>query len=412
MVFEGEKTGVTIVRREGQPDMQVTLALTPLHPGERKYCITGEGVNAWCRTLALPPLMELAEARCNFIAAKQQYHLSGSSLDGAYLIYDNEEAHVFYTHRNDDNGGRERVGMGTLIARYLRLADKLSVTLEVSLKQYAAYVLRELFDPETGVVFNDIKRSTDYCRFYNYPWFARFFMELYGLWKDTAYLRYAYKAMNAFYERGGHIFYAIGVPMTELLPLLESANLAAEMETLKGQFMRHADIILKNGVNYPAHEVKYEQSIVAPPADILFQAYTLFHDGKYLDGAKQQLAVLSLFNGRQPDSCLYETAIRHWDGYWFGKRRLYGDTFPHYWSALTGRVYSLYSKVGGGEAARKVAEASIRGALGLFMSDGSAACARLYPLKVNGEWASCLDPWANDQDWALFFALDFFVDGE
>ncbi|MDR0637184.1 MAG: hypothetical protein LBF87_08930 [Treponema sp.] len=58
------------------------------------------------------------------------------------------------------------------------------------------------------------------------------------------------------------------------------------------------------------------------------------------------------------------------------------------------------------EAARKVAEASIRGALGLFMPDGSAACARLYPLKVNGEWASCLDPWANDQDWALFFALD------
>ncbi|AZQ39116.1 hypothetical protein EJ357_41500 [Streptomyces cyaneochromogenes] len=28
-------------------------------------------------------------------------------------------------------------------------------------------------------------------------------------------------------------------------------------------------------------------------------------------------------------------AIRHWDGYWFGTDRPWGDVFPHYWGALT-----------------------------------------------------------------------------
>ena len=52
--------------------------------------------------------------------------------------------------------------------------------------------------------------------------------------------------------------------------------------------------------------------------------------------ARKQLDVLELFNGIEPSYHLREVAIRHWDGYWFGKRKLYGDTFPHYWSALTG----------------------------------------------------------------------------
>jgi hypothetical protein len=58
-----------------------------------------------------------------------------------------------------------------------------------------------------------------------------------------------------------------------------------------------------------------------------------------------------------------------------------------------------------------MAEHSLRGVLGLFASDGRASCAHVYPLKVNGAPADFLDPWANDQDWGLYYALKFF-DGD
>jgi hypothetical protein len=408
--FEGEENGLKITRRKGQGEMELVPAESGgLHPGEQKYHIKGSGVDTWCRTLTLPPLIELATARCAFIVKKQQYHKPGSPLDGAYLMYDNEEDRIHYSHTRDHNGGRERIGMGVLVARFLRIRS--DAALEKSLREYTSYVLRELFDAETGTVFNDINHAADWIRLYNFPWAARLFLEIYHLWKDSAYLRYAFKALNAFYERGGGCFYAIEIPMAEALVLLGEEGFEDEVQILKTSFQKHVDTVLKNGTDYPAHEVIYEQSIVAPAADILFQAYRVFKEEKYLEGAKKQLEILSLFNGQQPDSCLYETAIRHWDGFWFGKRRIYGDTFPHYWSALTGMVYAEYSRISGDEEIRRAAEYSIRGGLGLFRPDGSASCARLYPFAVNGITTNFLDPWANDQDWGLYYALKFFDGG-
>lgn len=108
-------------------------------------------------------LDQLAENRCCFIAGCQQYHGTVRELHGAYLIYDNEEKHMVYQLRNDYNSARERVGMGLLIARYLRQgrADE-GRMLEKSLKQYTEYVLRELVDPQTGQVFNDMGRDDSY----------------------------------------------------------------------------------------------------------------------------------------------------------------------------------------------------------------------------------------------------------
>jgi hypothetical protein len=406
--FTGEENKLQVQRRGAQPETELVPVETG-QPGERKYLIRGSGVDTWCRTLTLPPPVDLAAARCAFIAKNQQYHRLGSPLDGAYLIYDNEEGHLYYTHTGDHNGSRERLGMGVLMARFLR--SRPDTVLESSLKQYTAFVLRELFDSETGNVFDDINRAADRVRLYNFPWFAQFFLELYGLWKDPAYLRYMVKALSAFYEKGGGAFYAIGIPMVEALIRLDKEGFGAEAEQLREHFLRHAGRVLQNGTAYPAHEVKYEQSIVAPAALILFQAYRFSKDESYLAGAKKQLEILSLFNGRQPDSCLYETSIRHWDGFWFGKRRLYGDTFPHYWSALTGMAYAECWRVSGAEEMRAAAEHSLRAVLGLIRPDGSASCARLYPLSVNGVPADFLDPWANDQDWGLYYALKFF-DGD
>lgn len=156
---------------------------------------------------------------------------------------------------------------------------------------------------------------------------------------------------------------------------------------------------------YPASEVNYEQSIVAPAADILLSVYALTGDAKYLKAAERQIRILEHFNGMQPDYHLHEVAVRHWDGYWFGKKRYFGDTFPHYWSALTGNVFELYGRITGNSAYLERAENSRRAVLTMFFADGRASCAYLYPFQVNGREGEFYDAYANDQDWGLYFYL-------
>lgn len=371
--------------------------------GELKYQICIGGVHTYLRMIVLPALTELAASRCRFITKKQQYRKDSSRLNGAYLVYDNESNSMFYSPLYDYNGGRERIGMGLLIALYLQ--TKHDADMEKSLSDYAEYVRRELVNEETGEVYNDYMRDDSYKRLYNAPWFALFYVEMYKLYKDRGYLITAYKIIMNYYENGGSEFYPIELPAAELINLMRSEDMNAEK--LTEQFLRHADRIAETGTKYPSSEVNYEQSIVAPAADILLKAYMLTNDEKYLSAAKRQIDVLELFNGLQPDYHLYETAIRHWDGYWFGKRRMYGDTFPHYWSALTANVYSDYARITHDNEYLKKAEYSFRGVMSLFMLDGSASCAYVYPVTVNGERAEYYDPYANDQDWGLYYMLKY-----
>lgn len=153
-----------------------------------------------------------------------------------------------------------------------------------------------------------------------------------------------------------------------------------EREELLALYREHADRMCERDICYPASEVNYEQSIVAPAADILLSVYALTGDAKYLKAAERQIRILELFNGMQPDYHLHEVAVRHWDGYWFGKKRYFGDTFPHYWSALTGNVFELYGRITGNSA-------------------------YLYPFQVNGREGEFYDAYANDQDWGLYFYL-------
>ena len=52
-----------------------------------------------------------------------------------------------------------------------------------------------------------------------------------------------------------------------------------------------------------------------------------------------------------------------------------------------------------------MAENSLRGVLSAFHEDGSASCAYVYPYRVNQVKCAYEDPWANDQDWALYYYL-------
>lgn len=348
---------------------------------------------------------EMIEERCRFIVNKQQYHKEGSVLDGAYLIYDNEEKKQYYSHLDDHNGGRERIGMGILIARYLQ-NNKNEVFLQ-SLNKYIDYVYRELYDSNTGIVYNDVKRNLDWHRLYNYPWVSLFQLELYLLFKDRNYLKDSFRTMERYYKEGGGEFYGIAIPAIELLKYLKLENMKEEAEVFEKDFIKHASHILGNGLHYPPFEVRYEQSIVAPAVSCLIQAYDITKDKRFLEEAEKQMEVLELFNGQQPDYHQYEVAIRHWDGKWFGKYQNYGDTYPHYWSSLTGIDFVQYSNITGNKIYKEKAKASFRGCLSLFGSDGSASCAMVYPEMVNGKKGHYYDPWANDQDWALYFALRY-----
>lgn len=350
------------------------------------------------------PLVELASRRVHFIAEKQQCLNPESVLNGAYLIYDNDEHQQYYSHVNDHNGGRERVGMGVLMAYYLRhIPDK---KLYKSLLAYINYVTTNLVDVETGTVYNDAPRNNDDPRLYNYPWVAQLFLEMFQLENDQKYLEWCYRVMMHFYQIGGVEFYAIGIPMAESMRLFRQAGRKEQADQLLDCYRQNVDYIVKNGVNYPESEVSYEQAIVGPAALYVVDMYHLTGEEKYLAAAKVQLQSLAQFEGFQPDYHLNEVALRHWDGYWFGKNRMLGDTFPHYWTALSGLAFAHAQQVV--EASYEpLAHKSLRAPLSLFGEDGSASCAMIYPLKVNGQAAHQLDPWANDQDWGLYFALKY-----
>lgn len=402
----------TAAEKIGQNQFIYSFAYTSdLVKGDREFAICADGVQTKCRILLHEAPDQLAQTRCRFIAEKQQYRRKDGKaigLDGAYLVYDNEEKHIYYNHENDYNGGRERVGMAVLLTAYLKqlkAQGKWDSVIEESLKRYHEFVFRELIDTQTGEVFNEYGRDNSYIRIYNEPWFATLCTEWYGLYGKKEYLTYACRIVRSFYSKGGFVFYPIELPILALCRELKNAELEAEYQEMVELFCKHGDSMLEIGVNYPPSEVNYEQSIVAPAANVLMQLYFLTGKEKYLEGGKMQIAVLELFNGHQPDYHLYETAIRHWDGYWFGKPRTYGDTFPHYWSGLTGSCFALYYAATGDKTYAKRAKDSLRGVLSMIFPDGTASCACLFPVTVNGAKPDGWDAYANDQDWAMYFYL-------
>src|SRR5699024_2101679 len=193
--------------------------------------------------------------------------------------------------------------------------------------------------------------------------------------------------------------YPIGLWFSKWLPSLEAELAENEFLTIKNLFKQHADQIIATDVYYPPFEVKYEQSIIAPAVATLLEAYAVFGENRYLEEAKKHLKLLELFEGYQPDYHLYHTAIRHWDGYWFGKNKMFGDTFPHYWSGLNGMIYLKFYELLGEKEYLTKANYSIRGVLSLISPDGKGSCAYLYPYTVNGKAGEFYDPMANDQDW-------------
>lgn len=335
------------------------------------------------------PLKEIAERRVRFILDEQRRPELADSRKYAFVPYDNDSGLTVLSGAwRDYSDARERIGMALLLqgVRDRGWGDR--AELDEALAGYEQFVREHVVDEDGTVQDDSIHQG--HVRLYNFPWFARFLLGQ----GDRAG---ATRILERYYELGGSHFLAF-----DLGPLLSELG-------MRDHLVQHARTFIEYGDELPPHEVNYEQSMVAPLLELLVAAYRIAPD--QIDGAEltRRLPWLTSFAADQPDVRLRHVSIRHWDGYWFGRLRLWGDVFPHYWSVLSAAVYGGWPRelVDEKQAAwlDAAAEAILRSNLVNFEADGSATCAFVYPSCVNGQPAHVADPLANDQDWALVYAL-------
>ncbi len=384
------------------------VVTTPLNQeGEARFDFFYDGgkqTHALC--LVTSDIDELIDNRIDFIRTRQQMNNPADPRYSAFMVYDNEGDSIYLNDTPncnpvDRDEGAERIGMGLLMAR--RYLQNHNAQLKESVLRYVKFVREKLQTPEY-VTYSSVDQKGR-NRGYNYMWTAGLFFHAYQMTGDKQYALDGFHTLEAMYRQFGYGFYAIEIPAQLALESLKKAGLTKEYNQLLKEFKRSGDEFVKNGVNYPKHEVNFEQSIVAPAVHFLEQLYLITGEQKYLDEVKRQMPVVEAFNGFQPSFHLNDIAIRHWDGHWFGKREMFGDTFPHYWSAITAAVFHLYARITGEQAFQHRAENIVRGNLCLFTKDGRGSCAYLHPYRVNGVKAQFYDPYANDQDWALYYYL-------
>ena len=335
---------------------------------------------------------------------KQQYLKKESPLYGGLLIYDTKEKEQVYDFIvRDHNACRERIGMGLLLIKYLRShKDK---KLQKALDIYIDFIFRCVFDRETGRVYDGVK-SSEFIRLYNAPWISTLFTEMYYLTGNEIYLEYVVKTFEHYYSIGGAKFYPNGLSMRKTITALYDAGLNSHAEKVRDMFIKHTDNIVNNGISFPKHEVNFEQTIVSPSATFISEMAFVTNSEHYKSEALLHINILERFSGHQPSFHLNEIPIRYWDDYWFGKSRLFGDTFPHYWSCLTARAFNAYYNCSNNKDYKLASERCLRNCLCLFNDKGEGSCAYVYPFKLNQTRGQFYDEWANDQDFALYFYLD------
>ncbi len=352
-----------------------------------------------------PPLRELVEARVRYIVRQQRAtHRSGSAA-GAFLPVDTRSGlPVESGDWGDWSDGRERLAMPRLMQEARRRGWGDADAIDESLATFARFAADHLVDGDGRVRGGSTDRGGN--RPYNYPWLAAFHLAQWQLYGKIADLESAVRIIERYYADGGHRFLAIGIADCLRVAVAELRALGdPRAEAMVDHARRHADTILEFGRALPPHEVNYEQSIVAPSLAVLIVARELTGDERYTAGIEMRLPWLRAFAGGQPNSRLRHIAIRHWDGYWFGLSRMWGDTFPHYWTVLDADVFCRLPD----ESLRSTGAEILRANLAHFDTDGTASCAFVFPTAIDGRPGHFADPLANDQDWALVYALQLDV---
>ena len=381
------------------------LRLCVNQPGETNVMVEAGGKWTRVELLAVSDYRKFIERRLDFILDHQQYMKDGDVRDGAFLPYDNETDAQYFdwlaeTHRYDMDEGRERIGIGIAIAEWMKRGYANPKALP-ALKKYAHFI-RAALQREDYKTFSEVLREKH--RIYNYAWVARFYFDMYELTGDAQYLDDGVGTILAMFKYGGHNFYVIDLPVRQSIETLRKAGREEDAERLLTEYRKAAANYLANGITPPKSEMYYEQSIISPAAQFLAEMFLVTKEEKYRKGCEVLLPVLEAFNGHQPSWHLNDVGIRHWDGYWFGKRRLLGDTMPHYWSCISADFFGLWAEIAGDKAYARRASEICKANFGLFAEDGRGGAAWMYTNIINGQPGRFLEPMANDETYALAFA--------
>jgi len=392
--------------------------------GERTIIAEVDGRKTNIRVQVILPVSEILQRRAEFIVKKQQYHREGSRLDGAYLIYDNETDSLYFDEVfGDHNAARERLAMGVIVCKALQAKyDEVKMQ---SLRKHRAFIEREVFDSETGIVYNQIARDNRFNRIFNYTWVSTYYFEWYELTGEKQCLINSARILLNLFEITSCAKDCQCMEIFRICKALEKEGLCDLRNSLKELFLRYADQIKYGKVNMENIKQILETSYVSeyPNCRICYlsQAYLLEPKEEYRQKAEDQLLKTQAFFAHQPDFHLNSINVRYWDRFWFGKRQSYGDLFPHYWSALAGWGLTWFDRAFGSEEAKKLAEHNLTGNLCVYREDGFASNNYLYPYKVvqyaskedkpkrflkpGTFYGKSYDAWANDQDWSLYYAL-------
>jgi len=389
--------------------------------GERLITAEADGKVTHLKINVILPIGELLQRRARFICEKQQYLKEDSNLFGAYLVYDDETKSLYYDSAwQDYNAGNERIGMGVLVCKALQ--EKFDQKLFQSLKLHRSFVERELFDSESGMVYDNVAVKKDFPRIYNFPWVSTYYLEWYNLSGEVKCLENSAKILIKFYENTHCKLGAQCIEAYKILTALKKEGLDSLYNKLLELFLCYIEKIDAEIVEHEGHtnETSYVSEIPNQTLSYFSQAALLTGKEKYLQYARDSLKKSQCFFANQPDFHLNCVNVRYWDRYWFGKIKSYGDVFPHYWSTLAAWGMYWYNKATNSSQTEEMIYNNLTGNLCIYREDGFAHNNYLYPYKViqysaNPEkqnkyltpgvfYGKSYDAFANDQDWALYYA--------
>jgi hypothetical protein len=383
-----------------------SATVTCSQPGEHYVDVNGPRGDTRLALQFHPPIRKVVETRIDYILSRQRATERDFPRDGSFLPVDVRNGlRIDGGEWQDWSDARERLAMPALLQEARRRNWHDAATLDRALHHFSRYAIDCLLGPAGEVWENSYLANPD--RLYNYPWLAEFFLGQYQLFHDPADLKRAGVIVEAYYRRGGGKFLAIWDGILPLMEALRTVGQTSRARSIEKNYLHQATALLAQGADLPAHEVNYEQSIVAPLALLLLGAYEIHPDESYRRQLGTVLSWLEAFGGPQPHCRLRNIPIRHWDGYWFGLERLWGDVFPHYWSVLSARAFLRAAPLfpDRSERYRGIARDIYASNLLNFFPDGGATCAFVFPSAVDGRPAHLADPLANDQDWALVWLL-------
>ncbi|WP_035745141.1 hypothetical protein [Haematomicrobium sanguinis] len=366
------------------------------------------------RTAALMyrDVRELVEARIAYLLEFQRASHRDAPDSGAFLVTDtSNKLSVPYAAWGDHSDGAERIGMAALLQQARRRGWGDAAAIDAALAAWMDFAHANLYNPETWLPKRGSQDQVIEVRLYNAPWLIHVFADQYLLDGQERHLEAAWNMLEASFAAGAREHLSIDQieGMEALLAIFEAAG-DARADTVREMIVSHAEYFRGVGEKLVAHEVAYEQSMVAPLVRALSAGWAHSAQGQENDDAwlphiARALGWLRGFGGPQPHARLYQVGIRHWDGYWFGRERMWGDTFPHYWSVLSANAYLALPPALRSDALDADARSVYVSNLASFYDDGSATCAFIFPSAVNGSPAYVADSLANDQDWALVWML-------